>query len=227
VRLALTFESNAGSTVPRATSSSIVLVPEVAMSSQVRSRWVSLPLLIAVLLVTSAGLFAVGVAVEHRADRDVHSVVEPAGPDEHGESGEEPGAESAEDGGEEVHAAESGEEAHARGAAESERLLGVPADSPGTVVIVVVGSVLLAVVVARYPRPMVVATVAVLAAGATVFDVAEVAHQVAGDQTAVAVLAALVAVLHLAVVIAAIALLHRVRGVRSEHGEQLPTGGLA
>src|SRR4029453_8042320 len=100
VRLALTFESNAGSTVPRATSSSIVLVPEVAMSSQVRSRWVSLPLLIAVLLVTSAGLFAVGVAVEHRADRDVDSVVEPAGPDEHGESGEEPGAESAEDGGE-------------------------------------------------------------------------------------------------------------------------------
>jgi hypothetical protein len=94
-------------------------------------------------------------------------------------------------------------------------------------VIVVVGSVLLAVVVARYPRPIVVATVAVLAAGATVFDVAEVAHQVAADQIGVAILAALVAALHLAVVVAAIALLRRVRSVRSEPGEQLPTGGLA
>jgi hypothetical protein len=165
---------------------------------------VSLPLLVAVLLVTSAGLFAVGVAVEHRTDRDVHSVVRPAGSDEHGDSGEEQGGESAE---------ESDEEAHAGEAADSERLLGVPADSPATVVIVVLGSVLLAALVARYPRPIVVAAVAGLAAGATVFDVAEVAHQVAADRTGVAGLAALVAALHLAAVVAAIALLRRVRSV--------------
>ena len=172
------------------------------MSSQVRSRWVSLPLLIAVLLVTSAGLFAIGVAAEHRADRDVHSVVRPTGPDEHGESGQEPGGESAEEGHEVAHAGEP---------ADSERLLGVPADSPGAVAAVVLGSVLLAVAVARYPRPAVVAAVAVLAAGATVFDVAEVAHQVAAEQTGVAVLAALVAALHLVVVVAAVTLLRRLR----------------
>src|SRR5262245_26696539 len=133
------------------------------MTSHVRSRWVSLPLLIAVLLVTAAGLFAIGVAAEHRADRAEHSAVTSPGSDEHGDSAEEPGTESAE---------ESGDEAHAGEAAGSERLLGVSADSPGTVVVVVLGSVLLAVVVARYPRPSVVAAVAVLAAGATVFDIA-------------------------------------------------------
>lgn len=171
------------------------------MTSHVRSRWVSLPLLIAVLLVTAAGLFAIGVAAEHRADRAEHSAVTSPGSDEHGDSAEEPGTESAE---------ESGDEAHAGEAAGSERLLGVSADSPGTVVVVVLGSVLLAVVVARYPRPSVVAAVAVLAAGATVFDIAEVAHQLAEDQTGVAVLAAVVAALHLAAVVAALALLRRV-----------------
>lgn len=179
------------------------------MSSQPRSRWMSLPLLIAVLLVASAGLFAVGAAVEHRSDRDVHSAVRSLGSDEHGDSGEEPGGESAEEGGDEAHAGE---------AADSERLLGVPADTPGTVVVVVLGSVLLAVVMARHPRPIVAAAVAVLAAGATVFDIAEVAHQAAADRTGVAVLAASVAALHLAAVVAARALRRRARGLTFESG---------
>jgi hypothetical protein len=79
-----------------------------------------------------------------------------------------------------------------RGGGRFERLLGVPADSPAAVTVVVLGSVLLAGLVVRYPRPIVVAAVAGLAAGATVFDVAEVSHQVAADRTGVAVLAALV-----------------------------------
>jgi hypothetical protein len=160
-------------------------------------RRVSLPVLAAVLLVLSAALFSAGVVVEHSGG-DTHAAVAPSGTGGRTETGQE---------GSESH--EQTEPAGQAAATEagSERVLGASVESPGTVVAVVVVSLLLAGLVWWYRRSWVLVAVAVFAAGAAVFDIAEVVHQVRAGRVGVGGLAVLVAALHVAVVVAVAAML--------------------
>jgi hypothetical protein len=158
----------------------------------------SLPLLIAVLLVVAAALFGVGVAMEHSGG-DTHAAVATTGSAGHTETGQE---------GSESGTAPAG---HSE-TATSERVLGIALESPATVTAAVVVSLLLAGLVWRYPRRPVLIVVALFAAGAAVFDVAEVARQVSADRAGVAALAVVVAVLHVAVVVVAATVLLRPAG---------------
>ena len=82
-------------------------------------------------------------------------------------------------------------------------MLGVEIESPGTVAAVVTVSVLLAVAVWRRPSTVVYALVGLFTTGATVFDIAEIRHQVGDGTAAFAVIAAAVAALHAATVLVA------------------------
>jgi hypothetical protein len=84
----------------------------------------SMPLLVAVLLVISAAMFGLGVAAEHGNDADNHapSSAEPA-PSGHTETGPE-GSESTRAG------EQPGQNANHAEAPAPERVLGVPAESP-------------------------------------------------------------------------------------------------
>jgi hypothetical protein len=147
----------------------------------------SMPLLIAVLLVMSAALFGLGVAIEHSSDGDNHAA-------------------SAETGQESTDGAENASHAETP---TSEWVLGLPAESPAGVAAVVVASLLLAALVWRYPRRPVLIVVAVFGLAAAILDIAEVVRQVDAERSGVGVLALLVAALHTGVVVGAIALIRR------------------
>ena len=162
------------------------------MSVATGRQGLSLPLIVALLLAVSAGLFAAGVAVEHASATPYAA----AGSGTHAESGEEGG--------------ESGEQkeratpvAGAASGTSGERVWGIAVESPVTVTVAVVVSLLLAAAVWRRPRRPVLAVAAVFAIGATVFDIAEVSHQVHEERVGIAALAVLVALLHLAAAVAA------------------------
>jgi hypothetical protein len=95
-------------------------------------------------------------------------------------------------------AAEHGESTEAR-------VLGVDLESPGLVVAVVLASVGLAAWVWRRQNTVALVVVAVFAGVFAVFDIAEVAHQIDESRPGIAVLAGVVAVIH--VVVAAISVL--------------------
>jgi len=158
----------------------------------------SLPRLTAMLLVLSAALFAVGVAVEHSGG-ETHAAVAPSGTGGRVETGQE-GSESHEQ-------AEPPGLPAADTEAGSERLLGVSVESPATVVAVVAVSLLLAGLLWRYRRRWVLVVVAAFAAGAAVFDIAEVVHQVRAGRAGVGGLAGLVAAAHVAVAVAVVGVL--------------------
>lgn len=160
-----------------------------------RLRWA-----LVALLVASTVLFAVGVIAE-RSDNDTHlgsaaaqieETEEAAGEPEgvHEESGE-PGA------GEEGHVETAGE-THAD---EDETVLGVDVESTPLVVLAVLAGLGLAALAAtRFGRVRgFLLAVAVIALGWAALDVREVIHQLDESRTGVAVVAILVAVLHLAV----------------------------
>jgi len=174
------------------------------VTTPTRWRAIPLPLLIAVLLVASAALFGVGVAQEHGGGTDTHASVASTDTGGHAETGQE-GGKPAE------HTDSHGQNTGGTEAAGSERAFGVPLESPAAVLVTVLVSLLLAGLVWRYPRPPVVVVVAVFAAGAAVFDIAEVARQFSAGRAGIGVLAILVAGLHLAVVAAAGVLLRRAR----------------
>jgi hypothetical protein len=163
-----------------------------------------LPLLIAALLVLSAALFGVGVAVENASGGETHASVAPSGTGGRTETGQE-GSESTE------HGESNGPGTGHPETVGQERVLGVSVESPATVVAAVVVSLLLAALVWAYPRPAVLVVVAVFAASAAVFDVAEVARQFSADRNGVGLLAVLVAALHVAVLAAAVVLLRPAR----------------
>ena len=138
--------------------------------------------LLSVLLVTATVLFAVGVATE-RADGDHHDE-DVATHVEAGEGGQhDEGAETAD--------TESGEH-------DEETTLGIDRERPAIVVPAVILSLALAVLVWFRRDAWLLWTVVVFALLFTAFDVAEVAHQVSEDRGGLALLAAIVALLHLA-----------------------------
>ena len=137
--------------------------------------------LLVVLLVLSTALFAAGVIAE-RSSADEHAGT-PAG--------EEVDAHTAEEGA--THSEESDEE--------NESVLAIDLEStPLVVLAVVVGLAAAALATTRYGTlPGFLGTVAVVALAWGVLDVREFFHQLDESQTGIAVVAALVAALHLAV----------------------------
>jgi hypothetical protein len=179
------------------------------MSTSSRSPVASLSLLVAGLLVASAALFAVGVLIETGGSGRSEPVqtIQASSHGEASEGGEGAGQHQDEAGGGEStgevgeseveRAAEQGA-AHDESA--EERILGVPIESPLTVIGAVLVSILLAVAVWRRPLRAVLIVAAVFALGAAVLDVAEIVHQTGEGSVLIAALAGLVALLHVAVV---------------------------
>jgi hypothetical protein len=148
--------------------------------------------LLIALLVVSTALFAVGVIAE-RSEADEHT--EPATA-QVAETGE---AEGTHEEGEEAGAGEqpAGEEAHDD---DGEALLGVDLESTPLVVLAVIAGLGLAALAAtRFGRLLgFLFAVCVIALAWAVLDIREVVHQLDDSRTGIAVVAAIVAALHLA-----------------------------
>jgi hypothetical protein len=148
------------------------------------------------LLIVCAALLIFGVTLEHRteaarstpASSEASASSEGSGHDE-GPHHDEGGAEAA--------AGSTGETGETD---ESETVLGVRIESPGAVAAFAVISVALAAVVWRRPGRATAVVVAVVAAGATVLDVAEIGHQLSQNRNGLAALAAVIALGHLVIV---------------------------
>jgi hypothetical protein len=176
-----------------------------------RSR--RLPLLVALLLVVSAALFAVGTAIEHsqRAHHDVHAVASPASKSgetsgektangESSGSGESPTkageTKPAESASPPVASGESGGETH------SEKIAGVDPESWPLVGLAIAVSLLIAAgVYGRRGRWLAAAIpfAILFAAG----DIRELVHQIQESRTTVATIAGILIALHLLIAAAA------------------------
>ena len=168
----------------------------------------TLSVVLGVLLVISAALFAVGVAVERSQPH--REVVGHATQPEGSTTGSE--AASPGESGVESPAAHAAEGSGAVTREAGEKILGINPESTALVVAALVGSLLLAFAALRVERnaPILV----VIAAAALVFaafDLREVFFQVDRSRPGVATIAALVAALHVAAAGAAIVLRRRTR----------------
>ena len=138
-----------------------------------RMRW-----LLGTLLIAAAALFAIGVATEGDAHDETVTTVES---DEHNDATEQA---------EHNEAAEASET--------GERIFGVNLESTPLVVLAVVISAALAAATWRTDRKLILLVTALFAAALAVLDVAEFSHQIKESATTIAVLAAVIAVLHAA-----------------------------
>ena len=183
-------------------------------------------LLIALLVLSTVG-FVVGVSVEKSSgdshDEPTAPATEPGETVEPGEAQSEEGAESAEQ-----HAGEeAGEQAHSEpGSGEKDKedgedttLLGV--DLEATPFVALAAALSLALAVAVWLRPgwvLLLAVVAVVMVVFAVVDVREVFHQVDEDEGGLALLAGLVAALHLAAAGVALTLRSSATATPDAHG---------
>jgi hypothetical protein len=147
------------------------------------------------LLLAATAAFVIGVAVEHdeghaETGKSQSSVTSAGEAGNHSESGEE-GHESTEH----SETSRAGEQDSGEGGDES--VLGIDPESSAAVVTAVLISLLLAGVVWRWPVVPTLLAGASFCLAAVAFDVREVAHQATEGRTGVAVLALLVAALHL------------------------------
>jgi hypothetical protein len=148
--------------------------------------------LLAALLIASAVLFAIGVALEKSAESDEPSAVSA----ETSESGEAPHSEAEEGNSEEgeVEAAEGAESTHSES---KETLLGIDIESPLAVGAGVVLSIALAAFALRSNKKTVLVVIALFALGFALLDGKELFHQLDENRTSLAVLAGVIGVLHL------------------------------
>ncbi len=163
-----------------------------------RDRWVTL---FVTLLLAAAAAFVIGVAVErdqgHAESAHSQSPVPSAGEaGNHSEAGE--GGSHSEAGEHGSEPTENGEASRTGEHDSDESVLGIDPESNAAVTTAVLISVLLAAVVWRWPVLPTLLAGAVFCLAAAAFDIREVAHQTAEGRTGVAVLAALVAALHVA-----------------------------
>ena len=166
-----------------------------------RGRWVTL---FVALLLAAAAAFVIGVAVErdqgHAESAHSQSPLPSAGEvGNHSEAGEAGShSEAGEQGSEPTENGEASKTGETGERDSGESVLGIDPESNAAVTTAVLISVLLAVVVWRWPVLPTLLAGAVFCLAAAAFDIREVAHQTAEGRTGVAVLAALVAALHLA-----------------------------
>ncbi len=178
-----------------------------------RPRW-----LLSSLLIAGAALFAVGVAAERNAN-DTHTEAsigtETANTDEPSTKATTPTGEAAEAGGGEVAptdettgegtapTAEPAGEAAGHSESRSETFLGLNLESTPLVIIAAATSIALAVLNwRRNVRSLLFATMA-FAVVFAVFDIVEVAHQINESRAGLALLAATIALVHVAITVVA------------------------
>ncbi|MGH9185629.1 MAG: hypothetical protein ACRD0U_07430 [Acidimicrobiales bacterium] len=139
----------------------------------------------AVLLIVTAGLFAIGVSLEDEGSSEGAETTETRG---EGEPGHEESGETVEE-----TAAEGEEAPHDEG---GEKVLGVDLESPAAVSAAVVASLLLAAGLWATSRRDVALAVVAVASVFAIFDIAEVFHQLDEANTGLAVLAGSIAAGH-------------------------------
>jgi hypothetical protein len=139
-----------------------------------RLRW-----LLGTLLVAAAALFAIGISTEGDSHRETVASVE---------SGEGNEATEQSEHNESTEASESGGEA----------IFGINLESTPLVVIAIIVSVVLAAATWRSDHKLVLLAAALFAAAFTVLDVTELAHQIKESAATIAVIAAIITVLHAA-----------------------------
>ncbi len=173
----------------------------------------SLRALLIALLIASAALFAVGVAIErsqptHSAAREATETRTDA-PTPATETHAEDGATSGETSGE----ATTGKASQpAVKEVTGERVFGINPESIGLVIAAALASLLLALALWRLPTsPPLLAFVALVALAFAIFDIREAVHQVSESRTSLTVVASIVAALHLATTGLALALARRAR----------------
>lgn len=137
----------------------------------VRLRW-----LVGILLIVAASLFAVGVATEGDVHREAVA-------GDHHETGGAEGGGAAHD--ERTEVAETGE-----------RVLGINLEATPLVVAALAVSLVLAAATWRRDRRIVLLVTGVFAAGFAALDVAEFSHQIQRPAVLLAIIAAVIAVLH-------------------------------
>ena len=155
--------------------------------------------ILAALLVASAAVFSIGVAVE-RSQSTHHDEATP-------QAAASP-ASNAPEGSAEREAAEKRPTSSSQPAAEasgesSEKVFGINTESVPLVVAVVIVSLLLAGAAMVWRSPLLLAAIIVVVIGAAVFDVREIAHQIDESRNGVATIAAVTAALHLMIALAA------------------------
>jgi hypothetical protein len=154
--------------------------------------------LLAALLVVAAVLFAIGSAVERNQESGGGEASATA-TESQPESGVETGSEGA--------GAQGGDAAHAESGGGSEDLLGINPESTGLVIVAIACTVLLAAAVWFRPIPVVLLAVVAFGLVFAALDVRELVHQVNESRAGIAVVAAVLTVLHLAIAGTAVALL--------------------
>lgn len=169
---------------------------------------IGLRVVLVTLIVLATGAFVVGVALERDAEDSHHETSEASNPESseseaaHKETGEGESAPSGE--GEVGSAHASGESSGGEGDA---TLLGVDLESTPLVIVVALGSLALAAAV--WVRPgldLLLVLVAVAMVAFAALDVRELVHQLDENREGLALLAAVVAALHLAAAGVAVAL---------------------
>lgn len=165
-----------------------------------RSRWATI---FAVLLLAATALFVVGAAVERgQGHAETTSTSTAATENAGGEAGEGSNPEATE--GSKPEASESNPPSTEPG---SEALLGVDTESVLVVTLAVLVALLLVAAIWWRPRREVLVVAIVFCLGAAVLDIRELLHQLDEGRNTVAVLAAAVALLHLAATGAGVAAL--------------------
>lgn len=148
------------------------------VSEIIRGRW-----LLGALLIAAAALFAIGAASEKAGHSEKTESVESV---EHNESGE---------GATPVESSASSES--------TEKVLGLNLESTPLVVVAVAISVALAAATWKTNHKLVILVAGLFAIAFAVLDIAEFVHQVDKSAAGVAVLAAIIAVLHIAAALVA------------------------
>ena len=153
-----------------------------------RARW-----LVGSLLIVAAALFAIGASVERNNDvhRDETAVTTTIGEGTAPAEGSE-AAEAAEAAGNAEPAASHSE----AGESANEKVLGINLESTPLVVLAVIISLALAVATWRSNNKLLLLLTAAFAAVFAILDIAELVHQIDRSNAALAVLAALIAILH-------------------------------
>jgi Flp pilus assembly protein TadB len=150
--------------------------------------------LVAALLVLGVALFVLGSGLERRDHHDEPAATTTA------QSGEQTGHDEA------TEAAEGHGESSTQTAVEgSEKVLGLDVESPALVALGVGVSLVLAALAWLRPHRAVFVVIAVFAATFAVLDVAEMLHQIDKSRTGLAVLASVLALVHLLTALASAA----------------------
>lgn len=159
-----------------------------------RVRW-----LVGALLIAAAALFAIGVGTEEDSHDEPATSAQSSEQDEATEAGEQNEAIEEGETSEATEGGEEGEESES-----DERVLGVDVESTPLVVLAIVISIALAAATWRTDHKLILLVTALFSAAFAVLDVAELIRQIEESAVTIAVIAAVIVVLHVAAALLAL-----------------------